>query len=145
MIYFAIDLSPFAPLHWLPSSTARNRSASPAPDISPEGKYVAFSYLGDIWIVESIRGTARQVTRNVAHDMAPVFSPDGRLLAFSSNRHGNYNVFTIPVQGGKAKRLTFDSAADLVTGWSPDGKHVLFASTRDPGFPPQLCSVLRAR
>jgi tricorn protease len=105
------------------------------PDISPEGKWVAFSYLGDIWLVESVGGVARPVTMHEAHDINPVFSPDGRWLAFSSNRHGSYDVFVVPVEGGKPRRLTFDSAADHVTGWTSDGKHVLFASTRGVAFP----------
>jgi tricorn protease len=105
------------------------------PDISPDGKLVAFSYLGDIWVVETIGGVARPVTMHEAHDFAPVFSPDGRMLAFSSNRHGSYDVFVVPVQGGKPRRLTFDSAADLVNSWSPDGKSILFASTRSTAFP----------
>src|SRR5260370_27437457 len=99
------------------------------PDISPDGKLVAFSYLGDIWVVETIGGKARQVTMHKAHEINPVFSPDGHSIAFSSNRHGSYNVFVIPVDSGKPQRLTFDSANDLVTGWSPDGKAVPFPST----------------
>jgi tricorn protease len=106
------------------------------PDISPDGKLVAFSYLGDIWVVETIGGVARPVTMHEAHDIYPVFSPDGRSLAFTSNRHGSYDVYVVPVQGGKPRRLTFDSAADIVNGWSPDGKQILFASTRDTAFPP---------
>src|SRR5713226_4925977 len=105
------------------------------PDISPDGKQVAFSYLGDVWIVETIGGVARPVTLHKAHDTAPVFSPDGRSIAFSSNRHGSYDVFVASAQGGKPKRLTFDSAADLVCGWSPDGKQILFSSSRGPSFP----------
>jgi tricorn protease len=108
------------------------------PDISPDGKHVAFSYLGDIWIVETIGGIARPVTMHQAHDTAPVFSPDGQQIAFSSNRHGSYDVFVVPVQGGKPKRLTFDSASDMVSGWSPDGKSILFTSTRSTAFPPAL-------
>ena len=106
------------------------------PDISPDGKLVAFSYLGDIWVVETIGGVARPVTMHEAHDIGPVFSPDGRWLAFSSNRHGSYDVYVVPVQGGKPRRLTFDSGTDVVNGWSPDGKHILFASTRGIAFPP---------
>jgi tricorn protease len=105
------------------------------PDVSPDGKLVAFSYLGDIWVVETIGGTARPVTVHRAHDVNPVFSPDGRSIAFSSNRHGSYNVYVIPVQSGKPRRLTFDSANDLVCGWAPDGKSILFASTRSTAFP----------
>src|SRR5258708_1213409 len=105
------------------------------PDISPDGKLVAFSYLGDIWVVETIGGIARAITSHPAHDIYPVFSPDGRYLAFSSNRHGSYDVYVVPAHGGRPKRLTSDSASDLVCGWSPDGKQVLFASTRSTEFP----------
>ena len=108
------------------------------PDISPDGKLVAFSYLGDIWTVETIGGVARPVTMHEAHDINPVFSPDGRSIAFSSNRHGSYDVFVVPVLGGKPKRLTFDCAPDMVTGWSPDGKNVVFASSRTTAFPPNI-------
>src|SRR5262245_25947790 len=108
------------------------------PDISPDGKHIVFSYLGDIWIVETIGGIARPVTMHQAHDTAPVFSPDGQQIAFSSIRHGSYDVFVVPMQGGKPKRLTFDSAADIVCGWSPDGKQVLFTSTRSTNFPQSL-------
>src|SRR5690242_4188179 len=95
------------------------------PDISPDGKLVAFSYLGDIWTVETIGGVARPVTMHEAHDINPVFSPDGRSIAFSSNRHGSYDVFVVPSVGGKPKRLTFDSGHDMVSGWTPDGKGVV--------------------
>src|SRR5271166_5556463 len=105
------------------------------PDISPDGRLVTFSYLGDIWVVEAIGGVARPVTMHKAHDIFPVFSPDGRWIAFSSNRHGNYNIYIIPAHSGKPRRLTFDSSADVVTGWSPDGKRILFASNRQPTFP----------
>ena len=32
------------------------------PDISPDGEKIAFSYLGDIWMVDRIGGIARPVT-----------------------------------------------------------------------------------
>src|SRR5262245_8154462 len=108
------------------------------PDISSDGKLVAFSYLGDIWTVETIGGVARPVTMHEAHDINPVFSPDGKWLAFSSNRYGGYDVFVVPAVGGKPKRLTYDSAPDMVTGWTPDGKSVAFASARSTAFPPTI-------
>src|SRR5262245_37333191 len=108
------------------------------PDISADGKLVAFSYLGDIWVVETIGGVARPVTMHEAHEINPAFSPDGRWIAFSSNRHGSYDVFVVSARGGKPRRLTYDSAADYVCGWAPDGKSVLFTSTRSTAFPPGL-------
>lgn len=113
------------------------------PDISADGKLVAFSYLGDIWTVEAIGGVARPVTMHEAHDLYPCLSPDGRQIAFSSNRHGSYDVFVTAIHGGKPKRLTFDSGMDIVTGWTPDGKSVVFSSTRSPGYPgnPEVFTV----
>ena len=105
------------------------------PDLSPDGKLVAFSYLGDIWTVEAIGGVARPVTAHEAHDYFPCFSPNGQWIAFSSNRHGSYDVFVVPVHGGKPKRLTFDSGHDVVNGWTPDGKSITFSSTRSTNFP----------
>jgi tricorn protease len=125
------------------SSTALAAAQEPirfgrTPDISPDGKTVVFSYLGDIWSVETIGGVARQLTTHVAHELYPVFSPDGGKIAFSSNRHGSYDIFVMSARGGPATRLTFDSAQDLVNGWSPDGKLILFSSTRSTAFPPSF-------
>jgi tricorn protease len=106
-----------------------------SPDISPDGKTVAFSYLGDIWLVDAKGGVAQHLTMHEKHDYNPVFSPDGKRIAFSSNRHGQYDVFVVPVKGGRPKRLTFDSADDHVTGWSPDSQRILFMSGRNTDLP----------
>ncbi|VTU01510.1 peptidase s41 : Peptidase S41 OS=Caldithrix abyssi DSM 13497 GN=Calab_3076 PE=4 SV=1: PD40: PD40: PD40: PD40: PD40: PD40: Tricorn_C1: Tricorn_PDZ: Peptidase_S41 [Gemmataceae bacterium] len=121
-----------------PASAQEPIKFARTPDISPDGKLIAFSYLGDIWTVEAIGGVARPVTMHEAHDVNPVFSPDGKWLAFSSNRHGQYDVFVAPAVGGRPRRLTFDSAPDMVTGWSPDGKAVVFSSSRGTEFPANL-------
>ena len=75
-----------------------------SPALSPDGKTVAFSYLGDLWTVDAKGGIAHHVTMHEKHDFNPVFSPDGQWIAFSSNRHGQYDVFVIPVKGGRPKR-----------------------------------------
>ncbi|HEV3448305.1 MAG TPA: MdsD protein, partial [Gemmataceae bacterium] len=102
-----------------------------------EGK-IAFSYLGDIWVVNDDGSNPRRLTVHPARDIHPHFSPDGRWIAFSSNRYGNYDVFIIPADGGEAKRLTYHSAADTVVGWTRDSKRVVFQSARGllyPGIP----------
>ena len=103
----------------------------------------SFSYLGDIWAVESVGGVARPITMHEAHDSAPVFAPDGRTIAFASNRFGSYDVFVVSSRGGKPKRLTFDSAQDVPVSFSADGKRVIFNSSRGVEYPsvPGLYSV----
>jgi tricorn protease len=106
------------------------------PDVSPDGRWVAFSYLGDIWIVSAEGGVARQITTHEAHEINPVFSPDGRWLAFSSNRYGSYDVFVVSVEGGPPG----DSPSIPQTNWSTTGRrmgrYILFSTRRTPQFPP---------
>jgi tricorn protease len=102
---------------------------------------VAFSYLGDIWIANENGTAIQRLTDNKARDVYPRFSPDGNFIAFSSNRDGNYDVFVIPVTGGKPKQLTFHTADDTVVGWTPDGKKVIFSSARGTGAFPFVATL----
>jgi tricorn protease len=143
--YFRVVAMPVAVVvaATMPSFAQEPIRLARTPDISPDGKTIAFSYLGDIWTVEAIGGVARPVTMHEAHDIHPVFSPDGKYIAFSSNRYGSYDVFVVRAVGGKPTRLTFDSAPDMVTGWTPDGRGVVFSSPRSPAFPSQTeCFVV---
>src|SRR6187399_2334187 len=83
---------------------------------------IAFSYLGDIWVVNEDGSNPQRITVSTGRDINPRFSPDGKSIAFSSNRYGNNDVFVVPVGGGVPKRLTFHTGSDEVTGWSPDSK-----------------------
>jgi len=100
------------------------------PAVSPDGTRIAFAYLGDIWVVPSGGGEARQLTRHPARDYRPVWSPDGSQIAFASDRFGNFDVFLMPSGGGEATRLTYHSAPDEPTAFTPSGDEVLFSSPR---------------
>jgi tricorn protease len=127
----------FVVLSPLPLSAESVRFAR-TPDVSPGGTTVVFSYLGDLWTMDVASGQTRHLTMHEKHDINPVFSPDGKQVAFSSNRHGQYDVFVISVEGGKPRRLTFDSADDHPTGWSPDGQSILFSSSRGSDYPSRV-------
>lgn len=100
------------------------------PAISPDGKTIAFSYMGDLWSVSAQGGRAHRLTDHAAYDREPVWSPDGRWIAFSSNRHGNNDVFVIPSGGGVARQLTYHTGNDAASDFSPDGRWIYFHSSR---------------
>lgn len=96
------------------------------PSISPDGSQIAFSYKGDIYIVSSKGGEARQLTMHEAYDYMPVWSPDSKTVAFASNRFGNFDIYTIPLNGGTAKRVTTFSGSEVPYAFTPDGKHIVY-------------------
>jgi len=93
--------------------------------------HIAFSYGGDLWIVDRNGGDARRLTSDVGIETSPVFSPDGSLIAFTGEYDGNEDVYVIPATGGIPKRLTTHPGADQVVGWTRDGQRIVFRSGRE--------------
>ena len=80
--------------------------------ISPDGKQIAFTYKGDIFVVPVSGGRAVQLTTNQAYDTNPMWSPDGKEIAFQSTRTtGGYDIYVIPAEGGTSRRITTASAS----------------------------------
>ena len=98
--------------------------------ISPDGAVILFTHRGDIYQVSATGGVAVPLTSSESVEAHPVWSPDGNWIAFTSDRHGNLDVFVMPSAGGTEKRLTFHSSNDSVSGFSSDGQRVLFSSAR---------------
>jgi Periplasmic component of the Tol biopolymer transport system len=86
----------------------------PAP--SPDGKQIAFSWQGDLWLVSSDGGEAKRLTVHEGYDYAPVWSPDGSKIAFTSDRYGNDDVFVLNLRDGTIQRLTYWSGRDRALG-----------------------------
>ncbi|MFT6504046.1 MAG: Tol biopolymer transport system component [Crocinitomicaceae bacterium] len=98
--------------------------------ISPDGKSIAFTHKGDIYIVSNDGGEAKRITTHTANDYQPVWNSDGTQLAFASNRYGNDDVFLVSAKGGEATRLTFHSSNEVPYSFSSDDKSVIFEGLR---------------
>ncbi len=58
------------------------------------------------------------------------WSPDGKTLAYCAERNGQYDIYTISVEGGPETQLTNLPGLDDGPEYSPDGKYIWFNSVR---------------
>ncbi|HZY77932.1 MAG TPA: amidohydrolase family protein [Cyclobacteriaceae bacterium] len=95
-------------------------------DVSPDGKTIAFDFLGDIYTMPITGGKATQFTSGMAFDSHPKFSPDGKRILMISDRSGGENIWwfsldkTDSVQVSKGNTDHYQSAE-----WTPDGNFVI--------------------
>lgn len=100
------------------------------PALSPDGKRLAFTWQGRIFVSSGEGGAAMALTGSDYLSQRPIWSPDGSQLAFAANLYGNEDVFVVPANGGEMRRLTRDSRTDLPQAFSTDGKQLLLSSQR---------------
>src|SRR3546814_645491 len=97
------------------------------PARSPDGKSLAFSAFGQLYLQSLPDGVPRQLTRGPAGGYQPAWSPDGEWLAYVSwsgteggaiwKRHADGT--------GTPVRLTRDGAYYRDPAWSPDGRRLV--------------------
>ena len=74
-----------------------------------------------------------QLTSSGGLESDASWAPNGQTIAYSSDRDGNFDIWSQPIGDVQPTRLTSSPAHDWQPSWSPDGKFVAFRSERDGG------------
>ena len=95
-------------------------------DVSPDGRMLAFSLLGDVYTMPITGGTPTRIAEGLAWEVQPRFSPDGRRIAFTSDRGGGDNIWIMNADGSDKRQLTKEEFRLLnQASWSPDGNYIV--------------------
>lgn len=97
-------------------------------DVSPDGKQLVFSMLGDLYLLPVTGGQAKQLTSGLAMDCQPKFSPDGGSIAFISDKSGAENAWLLTLETDSLIQLT-SSTDEYYEGlsWTRDGQYLIVA------------------
>ena len=81
--------------------------------------------LAFVTLAVTITGEPLRLTTDPGDDRQPVFSPDGDRILFESNRDGDWEIYTMAVDGSRVKRLTDHPADDRFAAWGPAGERIV--------------------
>lgn len=95
-------------------------------DVSPDGKTIAFDFLGDIFTLPITGGKPIQFTSGLAFDSHPKFSPDGKRLLFISDRSGGDNIWWFTLDKKDSLQVTKGNIDHYQSAeWTPDGNYIV--------------------
>src|SRR6185312_9186952 len=105
---------------------------------SQDGRRVAFTALGDLWLIE--RGEPERLTNDVYVELDPTFAPDGDSLVFASERSGQFELWRYALRDRRFTQLTFSALKPHRPAISPDGRQIAFLETDslEPWAPARL-------
>jgi DNA-binding winged helix-turn-helix (wHTH) protein/Tol biopolymer transport system component len=101
---------------------------------SPDRKSIVWTGYpeGTLWRSQSDGSGRVQLTQVPLVARFPQWSPDGSNIVFTAASPGSdWQLYTVPANGGEIKVLVAESRGQGVASWSPDGKSLAFGHLLD--------------
>ncbi|MGH9198438.1 MAG: TolB family protein, partial [Acidimicrobiia bacterium] len=110
-----------------------------SPDISPDGRQVAFSALqagiGDIYLLSLDTHQLVNLTADDFADYSPTFAPDGKSIVYLARVSGNQKLFRIDLDTRKKTQLTFGTHDEGGAQFLDENTLVFSSTATDPTLP----------
>jgi Tol biopolymer transport system component len=111
------------------------------PALSPDGRTVVFTALGDLWRMPLTAGPRpatgdrrpEQLTRDPYVEADVAFSPDGKQIVYASDKSGTMELWLRDMTTGATRALTTNEGGAALPTWSPDGKEIVYQVQRGLG------------
>ena len=111
--------------------------------VSPDGKQIAFTVRGEVFVTSADYATTKQITHTAAEEDGLSFAPDNRTLAYASERSGNWQIYLAKIvreEDPNFPNATLIKEEVLLPSttiershpqFSPDGKELAFIEDRN--------------
>lgn len=118
-------------------------SGATSATVSADGKQIAFTIRGEVFVTSTDYNTTKQITHTPAREAGVTFSPDNRTLAYASERNGNWELYMAKI--ARKEEANFPNATTIeekvilpsdkiertYPQFSPDGKELAFIEDRN--------------
>lgn len=94
------------------------------PSLSPDGKQIAFSAFGHLYIASADGTNARRLTMAAEHEYQPSWSRDGQRIVYVTWEANGGAIKAVAASGGTGTALTSVAAFYRDPVYSPDGQHI---------------------
>ena len=100
--------------------------------------FIAFSEtdsdISDIFLMNLEDDSRQKITDSSGEILHFSWSPDGQRLVFDSDRDGNFDIYTMQVDGSQLTQLTKKTIPENDPDWSPNGTQIIYTVSEAAGW-----------